>query len=260
MGPGQEGGKGGEERRAGVQAGRAHDGRAAASQNSHASGIARTHHSATKGVDHPHLILLSSKLRHFGYSLPTQHLTPLQLAHRPPTTAALTPHLPLLVAPPLRPPRPPPLLPCRPLLPTSRLLCSLVVTFHWRGLSVACEPSSSASRPSIGITCDTCCKWRLQPHLQPAHTAAPVSDSSHYYCGGGGVSAEECERLDDWIVRCVGEGRAVQLSDVGVDTVEVLVKASAKRRRELERAMERLGMEFDNTTQRIKCFSATRAA
>ena len=106
------------------------------------------------------------------------------------------------------------------------------------------------------ITCDRCCKWRLQPPQPPTQAAVPASDSSHYYCGGGGsVDAEECERLDDWIVRCVGEARAVQLSDEGVDTVEVLVKASGKRRRELEQAMERLGMEFDGATQKIACFS-----
>ena len=111
------------------------------------------------------------------------------------------------------------------------------------------------------ITCDACSKWRLQLAQQqrPDDTAAVATTSQHYYCGGGDtVDDDECERLDDWIVRCVGEGRAMQLSDVGVDTVEVLAEASGKRRRELERAMERLGMEFDSTTQKIKCFSVSR--
>ena len=114
------------------------------------------------------------------------------------------------------------------------------------------------------ITCDACSKWRLQQpqHQQPQPpntTHSPPSTNPHYYCGGGSTTNHsECERLDDWIVRCVGEGRAMQLCDVGVDTVEVLVEASGKRRWELERAMERLGMEFDSTTQKIKSFSVSR--
>ena len=72
-----------------------------------------------------------------------------------------------------------------------------------------------------------------------------------YFCGGGKKpKGEECARLDDWIVRCVGESKANLLSDVGVATVEGMERSGV--RAEKEKRMERLGMYFDRLTQKIK--------
>ena len=99
------------------------------------------------------------------------------------------------------------------------------------------------------IICDACKRWRLIPSGSPAFASPPSS----YYCGGQAeAEPQQCARLDDWIVRCVGESRARQLQSVGVVTVEEL--PSRGRRGERERRMERLGMYFDRTTQKIRCF------
>ena len=104
------------------------------------------------------------------------------------------------------------------------------------------------------IICDHCKKWRLLPSHSP--TSSPSSSlSAHtpplYFCGGGKKPRpDDCARMDDWIVRCVGEVRARQLNEVGVSTVEGMERSSV--RAEKEKRMERLGMYFDRATQKIK--------
>ena len=106
------------------------------------------------------------------------------------------------------------------------------------------------------IICDHCKKWRLlasSPSSSSASSSPSSSTPPQYFCGGGRKPrTEECDRLDDWIVRCVGEAKARLLSDAGVETVEGMEGSAVRADR--EKRMERLGMYFDRDTQKVKCF------
>ena len=152
-------------------------------------------------------------------------------------------------------PPPPPLSPSSPSLPSAGFFKRhLPLARAERRMRLQQRRESTES----WIICDHCRKWRLLTQRAAAASSAPPSSSSSssytpplYFCGGGKKpKADECARMDDWIVRCVGEQRARQLSDVGVSTVEGMERSGVRADR--EKRMERLGMYFDRETQKIK--------
>lgn len=94
------------------------------------------------------------------------------------------------------------------------MLTQPLAFFSFLLLSLFC----TSSRDTIvrWAICDSS-SWRKW-HVLPMHSSIPSDPDVHWFCGGltsrGGAtpSSKHCAKLDDWIVKCVGERLAKEPS------------------------------------------------
>lgn len=102
-----------------------------------------------------------------------------------------------------------------------------------------------------------CRKWRVLAK----NCGIPTDASVHWYCGGitsrngGKPIPKNCARLDDWIIKCVGERLAKELQTAGITTV-ALFESKEKGQPPANLAaysarMRKLGIYYDAQTQTL---------
>jgi len=97
------------------------------------------------------------------------------------------------------------------------------------------------------VICDNrkCRKWRV------VDTDRQLHEEKKFFCGySKKKSKEHCAALDDWVLRCVGEGLARKCADIGINTVDVLPNNPA-----LLKKLHDLGMWYEAEAQAIKKYS-----